>query len=120
MEHTFPTVCNQLFHKIDYIFYCWDRLVDMDTRRQFSSMSMSEKRDRLMLLAKKLKMRKRKLMKRKLVKLGNLVKEETSNTENRDTKPKMKLNGHLYKKMFQKAGQKQKMMLNGLLFPEPK
>nr|GEY79582.1 protein chromatin remodeling 4 [Tanacetum cinerariifolium] len=51
------------------------------------------------------------MRKRKLVKLGNLEKEESSNTENRDTKPKMKLNGHMYKKMFQKAGQKHKMLL---------
>ncbi|GJV91215.1 protein chromatin remodeling 4 [Tanacetum coccineum] len=85
----------------------------MDTRRQFSSMSMSEKRDRLMLLAIKLKMRKR-----KLVKLGNLEKEEGSNTENRDTKPKMKLNGQMYKKMFQKAVQKHKMMLLNLVDDE--
>nr|GEW22437.1 chromodomain-helicase-DNA-binding protein 3-like isoform X4 [Tanacetum cinerariifolium] len=83
----------------------------MDTLRQFSSMSISEKRNTLTLLAKELKMRKRKLVKRKLVKLGDLGKEESSNTENRDTKPKMKLNGHLYKKMFQKVAQKQKMML---------
>ncbi|GKC82241.1 retrovirus-related pol polyprotein from transposon TNT 1-94, partial [Tanacetum coccineum] len=92
------------------------RLVSMDTLRQFSSMSISEKRNTLTLLAKELKMRKRKLVKRKLVKrklvkLGDLEKEESSNTENRDTKPKMKLNGHLYKKMFQKVAQKQKMML---------
>ncbi|GKD67405.1 chromodomain-helicase-DNA-binding protein 3 isoform X2 [Tanacetum coccineum] len=85
----------------------------MDTRRQFSSMSMSEKRDRLMLLAIKLKMRKR-----KLVKLGNLEKEEGSNTENRDTKPKMKLNGQMYKQMFQKAVQKHKMMLLNLVDDE--